>query len=123
MTDQVALLRGVRVVDLAAEPAAIAGRVLADLGADVAFVEPPQGSPLRRLPYVWTAWAAGKRSVVVSGPDDPRLDSLLAGADIVIDTPGFAEAWELQEARAPGAVWVHVTPFGFDGPRVCLAGE
>jgi crotonobetainyl-CoA:carnitine CoA-transferase CaiB-like acyl-CoA transferase len=117
MADRVALLDGIRVIDLAGEPAAIAGRVLADLGADVVLVEPPQGSPLRALPYEWAAWGAGKRSVVMSGPDDPRLGRLLAGADIVIDTPGFPDAWVLEEARARDAVWVHVTPFGSDGPR------
>lgn len=111
------LLDGVRVVDLAGEPAAIAGRVLADLGADVVLVEPPEGVPLRRLPRVFDAWAAGKRSVVVDGPDDPRLDALLAGADVVLDTPGFPGAWTLDPARAPAAVWVRVTPFGVDGPR------
>jgi crotonobetainyl-CoA:carnitine CoA-transferase CaiB-like acyl-CoA transferase len=117
MVDRVTLLDGVRVIDLAGEPAAMAGRVLADLGADVVVVEPPQGSPLRTLSYDWAAWAAGKRSVVMAGPDDPRLEKLLAAADIVIDTPGFPDAWVLEESRAPGAVWVHATPFGFDGPR------
>jgi crotonobetainyl-CoA:carnitine CoA-transferase CaiB-like acyl-CoA transferase len=111
------LLAGIRVVDLAGEPAALAGRVLADLGADVALVEPPEGSPLRALPHTFAAWGAGKRSVVVEGPDDPRLDPLLAGADVVIDTPGFPGAWTLDPGRAPRAVWVHVTPFGLDGPR------
>jgi len=111
------LLDGIRVVDLAGEPAAIAGRVLADLGADVVLVEPPDGSPLRTLPHVWAAWGAGKRSVVVDGPDDPRLDALLAEADIVIDTPGFPGTWTLDAARAPRAAWISVTPFGLDGPR------
>jgi crotonobetainyl-CoA:carnitine CoA-transferase CaiB-like acyl-CoA transferase len=117
MTDRVALLGGVRVVDLGGEPVALASRVLADLGADVVMVEPPEGCALRGLSWEWKAWGAGKRSVVISGRNDPRLDTLLTGADIVIDTPGFPGAWEIEEARAPGAVWVHVTPFGFDGPR------
>lgn len=111
------LLDGVRVVDLAGEPAAIAGRVLADLGADVVLVEPPEGVPLRALAHDWAAWGAGKRSVVVDGPDDARLDALLADADIVIDTPGFPGAFTLDPARAPRAAWVSVTPFGLDGPR------
>ena len=117
VSEQSTLLDGIRVVDLAGEPAAIAGRVSADLGADVVRVEPSSGSSLRGLPYDWAAWAAGVRSVVASAPDDPRLDALLAGADVVIDTPGFPDAWALDVARAPGAVWVHVTPFGSDGPR------
>jgi crotonobetainyl-CoA:carnitine CoA-transferase CaiB-like acyl-CoA transferase len=111
------LLEGLRVVDLAGEPAAIAGRVLADLGADVVLVEPPEGVPLRAVPHAFAAWAAGKRSVVVDGPDDPRLDALLAGAHVVIDTPGFPGAWTVDPSRAPEAVWVSVTPFGLDGPR------
>src|SRR6516165_1245939 len=81
-----ALLDGVRVVDLAGEPAARAGRILADLGADVVLVEPLGGHPLRAQPNRFLAWAAGKRSVTVSGTDDPALDGLLRDADIVIDT-------------------------------------
>ena len=105
------VLEGVRVVDLAGQPVAAAGRVLADLGADVVLVEPPEGVALRALPYEWAAWGAGKRSVVVDGPDDARLHELLAGADIVIDTPGVPGSWIVVPAHAPQAVWVHVTPF------------
>jgi crotonobetainyl-CoA:carnitine CoA-transferase CaiB-like acyl-CoA transferase len=112
-----ALLAGTRVVDLAGEPAAMAGRILADLGADVVLVEPPDGHPLRALPHRFVAWGAGKKSVIVDGPDDPCLDELLATADAVIDTPGFAGGFGLDPARAPDAVWVSVTPFGRAGPR------
>ena len=110
-----ALLAGTRVVDLAGEPAAMAGRILADLGADVVLVEPPGGHPLRALPHRFLAWGAGKASVVVDGADDPKLDDLLSTADVVIDTPGFPGALALDPARAPGAVWVSVTPFGLPG--------
>jgi crotonobetainyl-CoA:carnitine CoA-transferase CaiB-like acyl-CoA transferase len=112
-----ALLAGTRVVDLAGEPAAMTGRILADLGADVVMVEAPEGHPLRALPHRFLAWGAGKQSLVVDGPDDPRLDELLATADAVVDTPGFPGAFELDPGRAPGAVWVSVTPFGRVGPR------
>src|ERR671918_1006442 len=98
-----ALLAGTRVVDLAGEPAAMTGRILADLGADVVMVEPPEGHPLRALPPRFLAWGAGKQSLVVDGPDDPRLDELLATADAVVDTPGFPGAFELDPGRAPGA--------------------
>ena len=112
-----ALLAGTRVLDLAGEPAAMAGRILADLGADVILVEPSGGHPLRALPHRFLAWGTGKASVVVDGPDDPRLDDVLATADAVIDTPGFPGALALDPARAPGAVWASVTPFGLSGPR------
>lgn len=117
------LLSGLRVVDLAAEPAQMAGRILADLGADVVKVEPEGGDPLRRVEPLhdgeslrFAAWNAGKRSVVL-GPDDPRLDALLRGADVVLDTPGWPGALTLDPKRAPNAVWVRVTPFGSTGPR------
>jgi crotonobetainyl-CoA:carnitine CoA-transferase CaiB-like acyl-CoA transferase len=105
------------VVDLAGEPAAMAGRLLADLGAEVVLPETPAGHPLRALPHRWAAWGAGKVSIAVDGPDDPALADLLASADIVVDTPGFPGAWTLDPALAPASVWVSVTPFGLDGPR------
>lgn len=111
------LLAGVRVLDLGGEPAAIAGRVLADLGADVVLVEPPDGHVLRRQPNRFRAWAAGKTSVTVFGPTDPVLDELLPGADVVLDTPGEPGALEVDPVRAPNAVWVSITPFGLTGPR------
>ena len=122
------LLNGIRVVDLAGEPAAMAGRILADLGADVVKVEPPGGDPLRRVgPFAsagsederslrFAAWNAGKSGLACEG-DDPRLDRLLSGADIVIQTPGWPGVLEIDPARAPRAVWLRVTPFGDDGPR------
>ncbi|MSO78420.1 MAG: CoA transferase [Acidimicrobiia bacterium] len=111
------LLEGVRVLDLTGESGAIAGRVLGDLGADVVLVEPPGGSALRALPNRFRAWAAGKASAEVTGPDDPALDDLLASAHVVIDTPDAPDAMTLDPGRAPHAVWVSITPFGLTGPR------
>jgi crotonobetainyl-CoA:carnitine CoA-transferase CaiB-like acyl-CoA transferase len=121
------LLDGLRVVDLAGEPAAIAGRILADLGADVVKVEPPDGDPLRRVgPFEhadasgrslrFASWNAGKRGLTCHA-DDARLAALLAGADIVIETPGWPGVLDVDPARAPRAVWVRVTPFGSEGPH------
>ena len=119
------LLTGVRVADLAGEPAAMTGRILADLGAEVVRVEPPGGDPLRAVPPVgpdgmslrFVAWNAGKACLEVDGPDDPRLDDVLAGADVGLTTPGWPGALPPDPGRAPHAVWVAVTPFGRDGPR------
>ncbi len=117
------LLGGVRVVDLAGEPAAMTGRILADLGADVVRVV-AGADPLAALPPLGpdgslrrTAWSAGKRLFEAEAPDDPRVDHLLAGADVVVATPGWPGALEIDPARAPWASWVLVTPFGVDGPR------
>ena len=122
------LIHGVRVVDAAGEPGALGGRILADLGADVVRLEPPGGDPLRRVgPHRgaqvgmesslrFAAWNAGKTSVELAD-DDPRLASLLAAADVIIDTPGWPGSPALDPAQAPQAVWVRVTPFGLWGPR------
>ncbi len=97
-----ALLEGVLVVDLAREIGAMTGRILADLGAEVVAVDPPEEP----------AWRHGKR---IAGAAE--LDELLARADIVIDTPYAPGAPEVDPSQAPDAVWVRITPFGLTGPR------
>src|ERR1700750_419184 len=47
--DTTGVLDGIRVVEIADELAAHAGLELAGLGADVVKVEPPGGSPTRRI--------------------------------------------------------------------------
>ncbi|MHB8669038.1 MAG: CaiB/BaiF CoA-transferase family protein [Acidimicrobiales bacterium] len=110
------LLAGVRVADLAGEPAQMATRILADLGAEVTKIEPAGGDPLREFPLRFAAWNAGKTSVAASA-DDPRLVALIRGADVVVDTPGWPGTLELDPGIAPDSVWVRVTPFGSQGPR------
>jgi crotonobetainyl-CoA:carnitine CoA-transferase CaiB-like acyl-CoA transferase len=101
------LLEGVSVVDLAGEAAALAGRILADLGADVVRVGPPLP---RRMAE--EAWGVGKRQA-----REAELPALLAEADVVIATPYSPGAVTADRSQAPKAVWVDVTPFGLDGPR------
>ncbi len=118
------LLESVKVVDLAGEPAAMTGRILGDLGAEVVRAELPD-DPLRQLPPLgpdgislrYTTWNAGKSILPVSGADDPRLQELLAGCHIVIDTPGWPGTLALDPTNYGHAVWVSVTPFGLGGPR------
>ncbi|MCZ7530824.1 MAG: CoA transferase [Acidimicrobiia bacterium] len=109
------LLDSVRVLDVAGEPAAMTGRILADLGAEVVRVEPREGDPLREVPpFVddtdrslrFEAWNAGKVSVVAD-PGDESLDTLLEGAHVVIDTPGWPGT-----APSTGTVGLRV-PCGF----------
>ncbi len=130
------LLAGVRVVDLSGEPGQIAGRILADLGAEVMLVEPPEGHVLRREPPFrsdtgeslrFAAWSAGKQILQVSPASSDsreqgvaRISDLVREADIVLATPGWPGTMPIeQEWRAAGAnaVWVDVTPFGAAGPR------
>jgi len=132
-------LHGCRVVERAASPAgAYAGRLLATLGAEVVMLEPMEGSPLRQaapmLPgedggsALFAYLCAGKRSL--QAPlDDPRVEALLAQADILIDdTPllqRHAEGWDGEQLRHrhPQLVAVSVLPFGAQGPKAGWRGE
>ena len=128
-------LAGLRVIDLAVDLGELCGRLLSDLGAEVVKVEPPSGSPSRRLPPLdgdhslfFTMRNCGKLSAVVdltaaTGPD--RLHELLASADVVIDSaePGARAAAGLDglEAEAVAArhrdlVVVSITAYGRTGP-------
>ncbi|MCY4487382.1 MAG: CoA transferase [Deltaproteobacteria bacterium] len=131
-----AALAHLRVVELGDVPAAYAGRLLGDLGADVIKVEPPEGAPERRLPP-FAGGVAGversltflhantnKRSLVLdisAAGDRDTFTKLLLSADVFIEaTPvgrleewGFTDAW--LEANHPGLVTVSLTPFGRTG--------
>ncbi|HEX4493454.1 MAG TPA: CoA transferase [Acidimicrobiia bacterium] len=108
------LLEGVRVLDLGGDAAARAARILGDLGASVDRVVPTPGDVLTG--NVERAWNAGKR-VHTLAADASELDALLRDVDIVFDSPDVPGTHVLDPARAAQAVWVHVTPFGIDGPR------
>ena len=124
-------LAGVRVLDLTDETATFAGRILADLGADVVMIEPPSGSRSRfrkpaltnkSVPAVERSFAhqyfnANKRSVVVAEADEPTiLPSWAEVADVVIATPPFRLPQPRATAANPDVVYVSVTPFGLEGP-------
>ena len=127
------LLADLRVVDLTDSLGEAAGRVLADLGAEVIKVEPPAGCAARHrgamrddgVTFHWWAWGRGKRSVILD-LDDPNdletFDRLLATADILLESATATEraAWRLEPTdlagRHPALVHVSVTPFGTTGP-------
>jgi crotonobetainyl-CoA:carnitine CoA-transferase CaiB-like acyl-CoA transferase len=137
-------LAGIRVLDLAGEPLARAGRVLADLGADVVLVEPPGGSPCRRVPPLvatasglevspfFVATAAGKRSITLDVRIPRGYDlfgRLAAAADVVLlsDDPDVLRARRLDHASLRAInhqlVYTSLTPFGLTGPRRRWAGS
>ncbi len=128
-------LAGLTVVELAEGIAGpYAGKLLADFGADVIKVEPPGGDRARTAgPF--PAGAEGdpeqsalflhlntsKRSVVAA-PDDPLIDQLVAGADLVLRSDDAVDLSRLRAAR-PQAPVVTVTSFGLTGPYAGYAGE
>ncbi|CDO31271.1 CaiB/BaiF CoA transferase family protein [Mycolicibacterium porcinum] len=118
-------LAGLVVVDLTTTlPGAQATQFLADCGADVIMVEPPDGSPLRDLAG-WPALLRGKRSVTLDLHDDTdlnRLRALLRRADVMVNTlrPASAERLGLSprvlSERYPQLVVANITGWGSTGP-------
>jgi crotonobetainyl-CoA:carnitine CoA-transferase CaiB-like acyl-CoA transferase len=130
-------LAGIRVLELADRSAALGGRVLADLGAEVILVEPAGGTPVRHeAPFLNGEAGAerafahlylntNKRSIIVD-LDDPgdrtRFLDLVATADVLLESqpPGRLDDLDLAHAalRAanPRLVQCSVTPFGLFTP-------
>lgn len=130
-------LDGVRVLELADRSAALGGRVLADLGAEVILVEPPGGASVRHeAPYladepgVERGFAhlylnTNKRSVVLdldAAADRARFVDLVATADVLLETlpPGRLDALGLGHGALrganPGLIQCSVTAFGLSSP-------
>ena len=82
------LLEGIRVSDFSAFVAGpLAAEVLADLGADVVKVEPPEGEAMRAAAYAMAACQRGKRSLAldIAAPESrPAIDELVRWADVVL---------------------------------------
>ena len=132
-----AVLTGLRVVDLTVEIGELAGRLLGDLGADVVRVEPPGGSPSRRLPPFapdgsglwWLYRNSNKRGVVVdldAERDRAHLEELVAGADVVFESSPSPEreahglGGRALAERYPHLVVASMTWFGLTGPYADL---
>jgi crotonobetainyl-CoA:carnitine CoA-transferase CaiB-like acyl-CoA transferase len=127
------LLGGYRVLDLSDERGLLAGRMLADLGADVVQVEPPGGSTARRMAprsdagsYFWDTFAANKRGIVadLATPDGRhRVRRLALAADFLIESAGpgaltgLGLGWPQLREVNPALVYGTVTAFGHDGPK------
>ncbi len=130
-------LAGVRVVDLTDASGVYATRLLADLGADVLRIDPPDGGPMRKEgPFVSTTpdvesgyyhlfHNMNKRSVVADFDDDRSLEwvkQLIGAADILIESgaPGrlarYALDYHSLRDSNSGLTYVSVSPFGQDGP-------
>ena len=118
-------IEGLRVVDCSRGTAGPrATGMLADYGADVVWVEPPGGDPLRRCaPEAVAVLDRGKRSVVVDLHDGAAHEQLLAlidRAEIFVESwrPGVAHrlglGYDELHARNPALVYVSISGFGED---------
>src|SRR5258706_14741857 len=104
-------LQGVRVVDLTRILSGpFCTLMLADMGADVIKVEPPEGDPLRAqgamvegLSWYYAAFNRNKRSMALdlrSARGREALQRLIATADVVVDNfrPGIMASMGLDWA-------------------------
>ena len=131
-------LHGVRVVELAQPPIALAGKLLADMGADVILVEPPGGDPSRRYPpflddrpgqdrsLYWWHYHTSKRGVAVdldAAAGRARFRALMATADVLLEAEPRRRLAELNldypqlAAIKADLVHVAVTPYGREDAR------
>ena len=127
------LLSGLRIVDFSAFVAGpLAAEVLADLGADVIKVEPPEGEAMRAAAYAVAACQRGKRSLAlnIGAPRArPVVEALIRRADVVLHNwrVGVAERLGLDAATVaqlnPAAVYCHASAFGSSGPRAAFPGN
>ena len=136
------MLNPYRVLDLTTERGLLCGQILADLGADVIKIEPPGGSPARKLgPFYqdqedaenslyWWAYNRNKRGVtldITRSEGRDILRRLAQGAKFLIesDNPGtlakYGLSYDELAADNPGLIYVSITPFGQDGPKASYA--
>lgn len=131
------MLSPYRVLDLTDERGILCGKILADLGADVIQIEPPSGSPARRIgPFYgddvhperslfWWAYTGNKRSItldITTGDGQALLKRLVTSADFLIesDPPGRLAAlglgYDELAAVNPALIMVSISAFGQHGP-------
>ena len=119
-------LAGLRVLDLGMVIAgSFTGAILANLGADVVKVEPPEGDPFRRYGLAFVGYNQGKRSIVLDlkqAADRERFYRLVERADVVLDNYrlGVLERLGIDYPRLaavnPRIVHSSVTGYGSKGP-------
>ena len=127
------LLTGLRVLDLTRNlPGPFATRLLADLGAAIVKVEPPEGDPARPLAALFEALNHGKECRTIdfrSSADLDRLRTWVQDADVLLDSfrPGVLQGLGLDAATLhalnPRLVMVSITGYGQHGPWAQKAGH
>jgi crotonobetainyl-CoA:carnitine CoA-transferase CaiB-like acyl-CoA transferase len=135
-TNEAVALDDVRVLEIGSEPGAWCGKLLADMGATVIKVEPPEGDPTRayepfyqdqpgvdRSLYFWY-YNTSKASVTVDLATDAGrslFEGLAAGANVIIDSmpTGHMDrlglGYDKIKRLAPHIVMASITPFGQRG--------
>jgi crotonobetainyl-CoA:carnitine CoA-transferase CaiB-like acyl-CoA transferase len=136
------MLEGLKIVEYATYIAAPgAGGIMADWGADVIKVEPPEGDPIRlffsslgveeAMNPVFDMDNRGKRGIILDTAQDAGRDALLKlvdGADIFLTNVrpgGLKRAGLDHEAmlkRNPRLIYCTLTGYGLEGPEADRPG-
>jgi len=107
-----------------------ASQLLADFGAEVIWVEPLGGSPIRDH-VSFPMWGRGKQSIELNLRENTgreTLRSLVATADVLVESfrPGVMErlglSYESLAKLNPRLVWLSITGFGPNGPMANVKG-
>ncbi len=125
---------GLKVLEIAQVIAIpMCGLLLADMGADVVKVEPPEGDALRytQQPILpaegksFTIFNRGKRSVcldITSAQARPAMEALLRWADVLLislkptDLPRYRLRYDDVQALNPAIIYLENVPVGMLGP-------
>jgi crotonobetainyl-CoA:carnitine CoA-transferase CaiB-like acyl-CoA transferase len=131
-------LAGLRVIEVCDEIGAYAGKLMADMGAEVVKVEPPGGDTTRSYPPFlddrpgperslwWWHYNTNKLGVTLDLSAEAGrgvLARLVEGADFLLESGPASRLREVAldydgyEAANPGLITVSITPFGRSGPR------
>ena len=136
------MLSPYRVIDLTDERGLLAGQMLADLGADVIQVEPPDGSTGRGVaPFFaqypdesiyWAAYTRGKRGLTCDLEDARGRDlfvRLLETADFLIESSDVGRMadlgldYETLHEQFPQLIYTSISAFGQTGPKAHYVGS
>ena len=131
-------LADLRVIEPSRERSVFAGKLLADMGADVILVEPPGGDPIRsyapfledeagpeRSLYFWHYNTSERGIVLDLEAEDGRrmLRELVEIADVLLESepPGRLESLGIDaawlRAERPDLITISMAPFMRGGPR------
>ncbi len=128
------ICEGLQVVEMGAGSAAasMAGMVLADAGARLVKIEPPEGDGLRtQMPAAFLVWNRGKESLVADlrlPGGQQQVRDLAVSADVVIEgfSPGTTDGWGVGADALctlnPRLVHCAITAFGPTGPYAGIKG-
>jgi crotonobetainyl-CoA:carnitine CoA-transferase CaiB-like acyl-CoA transferase len=130
-------LDGIKILEVGDELTQYAGKLLADLGAEVIKIEPPEGVPSRRVGpfyhdepdvnkslYFWH-YNTSKKSITLdlqNKVDQQIFYEMVPQFDVILEDrrPGQMKEWGLDYKSLsrirPGLIYCSITPFGQSGP-------